>query len=197
MQELTELERLIPTHPSRKRVYDKFYNLIKKHIHNIPNYNEDNIQKMAINLERGIFNHTITIYHSKRLNETWNNEFNWLYINRAVKIYINLNPDGPLQNKTLLPKLLNKEINEFDLCSFTSEQLFPERWKELNDKYTTNVINDSPLPIKLEDRPDGILKCGKCKSYKTSYYQLQTRGADESLTTFVTCHQCGNKWKFG
>lgn len=31
---------------------------------------------------------------------------------------------------------------------------------------------------------------------KTTYYQMQTRSADEPMTTFVTCVNCGNRWKF-
>jgi len=38
--------------------------------------------------------------------------------------------------------------------------------------------------------------CGKCKHKKVSYYQMQTRSADEPLTTFCTCENCGNRWKF-
>jgi len=38
-------------------------------------------------------------------------------------------------------------------------------------------------------------KCGKCKQRKCKYYQLQTRSADEPMTTFVTCVNCGNRWK--
>ena len=38
--------------------------------------------------------------------------------------------------------------------------------------------------------------CGRCKRNKTTYYQLQTRSADEPMTTFVTCLHCNNKWKF-
>jgi len=38
-------------------------------------------------------------------------------------------------------------------------------------------------------------KCGKCKTRNCSYYQQQTRGADEPMTTFVTCMTCGNRWK--
>lgn len=38
--------------------------------------------------------------------------------------------------------------------------------------------------------------CGKCKQKKVSYYQMQTRSADEPLTTFCTCENCGNRWKF-
>lgn len=190
-----ELDKLIPNHPTRKRIYEKFHNLINKYI-NKKDYNFDDIMKIAINLERGIFNYVISIYPNRKINETWNNYFNNLYIDRAVKIYNNLNPDSPLQNKKLLNRLLSKEFNEFEITSFNSEQLFPERWKELNEKYITNINDYLPEQIKLEDRPDGLFKCGKCKSYKTEYNEKQTRSADEPTTKFCYCHKCGNRWKF-
>ena len=190
-----ELNKLIPNHPTRKRIYEKFQNLINKYIDK-KDYNLDDIMKIAINLERGIFNYTISIYPNKKINETWNNYFNNLYINRAVKIYNNLNPDSSLQNKKLLQRLLSKEFNEFEITSFNSEQLFPEKWKELCDKHLTNINDDIPEQIKLEDRADGLFKCGKCKSYKTEYNEKQTRSADEPTTKFCYCHKCGNRWKF-
>ena len=42
---------------------------------------------------------------------------------------------------------------------------------------------------------EGFFTCGKCHSKKTSFYQMQTRGADEPMTNFVTCHNCGRRWK--
>lgn len=33
-------------------------------------------------------------------------------------------------------------------------------------------------------------QCGKCKKRQTSYYQMQTRSADEPMTTFVICQVC-------
>ena len=41
----------------------------------------------------------------------------------------------------------------------------------------------------------GMFTCGRCKSDQTTYYQLQTRSADEPMTTFVSCLECGNRWK--
>lgn len=35
-----------------------------------------------------------------------------------------------------------------------------------------------------------FFQCSKCKEKKTTYYQLQTRSADEPMTTFVTCVVC-------
>lgn len=43
---------------------------------------------------------------------------------------------------------------------------------------------------------EGVFKCGKCKSKHTTYYQMQTRSADEPMTTFVTCLDCEKRWKF-
>ena len=39
-------------------------------------------------------------------------------------------------------------------------------------------------------------RCGRCKQNKTIYMQMQTRSADEPMTTFVNCVNCGNAWKF-
>ena len=40
------------------------------------------------------------------------------------------------------------------------------------------------------------LECGKCHQKKVSYSQAQTRSADEPMTTFCECMNCGNRWKF-
>jgi DNA-directed RNA polymerase subunit M/transcription elongation factor TFIIS len=46
-----------------------------------------------------------------------------------------------------------------------------------------------------DENYNGLFKCRKCKSVKTAYYQMQTRSADEPMTTYVTCRNCGLKWK--
>ena len=37
--------------------------------------------------------------------------------------------------------------------------------------------------VKMKDKVHGMYQCGKCKTFKTTYYQQQTRGADEPMTT--------------
>jgi len=41
-----------------------------------------------------------------------------------------------------------------------------------------------------------MFTCNKCQQNKTTYFQMQTRSADEPMTTFVTCCNCGHHWKF-
>lgn len=60
-------------------------------------------------------------------------------------------------------------------------------------------VKDAHLEaINREEKDDyiGMFKCGKCKSMKTTYYQMQTRSADEPMTTFVICISCNNRWRF-
>lgn len=42
---------------------------------------------------------------------------------------------------------------------------------------------------------EGVLQCKLCGGKKTLYYQMQTRSADEGMTTFYTCAGCGNRWR--
>ena len=40
-----------------------------------------------------------------------------------------------------------------------------------------------------------LYKCSKCGKNDTSYTQAQTRSADEPMTTFISCNNCGKRWK--
>jgi len=48
----------------------------------------------------------------------------------------------------------------------------------------------------MRDATCSMFTCNKCNQNKTTYFQLQTRSADEPMTTFVTCCNCGHHWKF-
>jgi hypothetical protein len=172
----SRLEKYIPNHPQRIRVYKKFYDMLKENIdsNSFGLSDDDDILKMSLNLERGIFNNTLILYNNKVVSQTWNELFKNIYINRAMIIYDNVNPKGKIGNTTLLTRLLNKDCDEFEICSFGPDKLFPERYNNLLNRYSNKDIDVTPIPV---DQPDGVFKCGKCKTYKTTYYQIQTRSA--------------------
>lgn len=41
----------------------------------------------------------------------------------------------------------------------------------------------------------GVFECPKCHQNDTDYYPLQTRGADEPMTMFVTCRRCNIRFR--
>jgi transcription elongation factor S-II len=185
------MDEFIPDHEYRKKIYEKFLELFKKQaINKNKSFSDREIQKMALNIERGIFNYVID--KSPNINN-WNEKFQYKYKNRVLSIYSNLNPDNYVNNKNLIDKLFNKEINEFKLCYLDAKDMYPEKWESIYKEYEKELNDQLNENNKVQE---GMFMCGKCKSRKTTYYQLQTRSADEPMTTFVNCVNCGNRWKF-
>ena len=52
------------------------------------------------------------------------------------------------------------------------------------------LMNQTPISAQTS-----ILKCRKCGGSNLSTNQVQTRGADESMTVFVECNTCSTRWK--
>lgn len=191
------LDQYIPSHQNRKRVYEKVLTLLQETIqtdgYNLPQDAQDNaLQKMALNIERGIFNYTLRT-RSWNGEDKWNHLFKSLYINRAISILTNLNPNSQIKNRNLMRRLLQGKIDEFQLCNMTPQEMFPEKWEEW---MKTHTPDESRIFKSQEQSAEGLFMCGKCRTKKTTYTQAQTRSADEPMTTFVTCLNCGNRWKF-
>jgi transcription elongation factor S-II len=143
-----------------------------------------------INIEKGIFNCTIKMCkdHSQEL--SWKNCFFIKeYSKTARKVLANLTYTPNSQQ--VIQRINDGIIKPEELAGYTHQELNPEFWKEQKNKIMARYINTKP-----EQEHDGFFKCGKCKTYKTTYTQAQTRSADEPMTTFVTCLNCNNVWKF-
>lgn len=143
-----------------------------------------------INIEKGIFNSTIKTCkeHSEAL--SWKNDFFVKeYSKTARKVLANLTytPNAP----QVLERINNGLIKPEELASYSHVELYPDFWAEQKLKIMARHINNKP-----EQEHEGMFKCGKCKTFKTTYTQAQTRSADEPMTTFVTCLNCNNVWKF-
>jgi DNA-directed RNA polymerase subunit M/transcription elongation factor TFIIS len=95
----------------------------------------------------------------------------------------------------LVYRLLKKEVSSQDLVRLGPAALWPD------GPYSRAVFKHKERDLAMEkarandEDYTGQFKCGKCKSVKTTYYQMQTRSADEPMTTYVTCKSCNNRWK--
>jgi DNA-directed RNA polymerase subunit M/transcription elongation factor TFIIS len=187
---ITNLDNFLPNHPDRLRIYTKFYNILRDFSHPTTlKLTDTDIKKMALNIERGLFNYAVLkpIIKEKLSNKLADQgvkvEKSWdtikdNYIMKAVTIYTNINPDTYLKNTNLINRLLSREFSEFDLINMTPDKLFPERHQKLLDEIERN----KPVEQKVTEDEDGVFRCGKCAAqkrpaYKTSYYQMQTRSA--------------------
>ncbi len=144
-------------------------------------------ENMSVNLEKGIYNYSVE--HATKLNvvKKWDNHyFVNIYLARVRTIYINL------KNTSVRNMIQNKLVKAHSLAYMTHQQLRPDKWDALIQE--KKIRDDNKYEPKLEASTDNF-KCWKCKSKKCTYYQLQTRSADEPMTTFVNCLDCGNRWK--
>ena len=139
------------------------------------------------NLEKGIFNYSLQEAGERLIVKKWDNiYFVLLYINKLRTIYINL------KNEKIKGLILEKKIKAHELAFMTHQKMLPDKWNPLIDEL--NIKNQNKYMPKLEASSDNFT-CWKCKSKKCTHYQLQTRSADEPMTTFVTCLDCGTRWK--
>jgi DNA-directed RNA polymerase subunit M/transcription elongation factor TFIIS len=108
--------------------------------------------------------------------------------NGQVRVKINETPQ-------LVHRLQTKELDVKKLANYNAVQLWPEGPRAKAEfALKAKDLAMEALRVKEQDY-NGLFKCGKCKSIKTTYYQMQTRSADEPMTTYVTCKGCGNRWK--
>jgi transcription elongation factor S-II len=161
---------------------EQFRNGIRKYINK---FVKDD--KTSENIERSIYNYSIIHSSKMKIIKKWNNEyFVLVYLNKFKIIFHNI------QNEKILERLNKKMFDPRKIAFMKHTDLLPEKWEvRLQEK---RVRLENKFFPKIEASTDNFT-CGKCKSKACTYYQLQTRSADEPMTTFVTCTFCGNRWK--
>ena len=145
------------------------------------------------NIEKGIFNFIIRQSTEKNILKKWDNpKFRCLYINKCRSVYSNIDKDCYIGNNRLLLRLREGEFLPHQIAFMDKQHLFPENWKELIDE---KYKRDRVLYEIDQGGATDEFKCTRCKQRKCTYYELQTRSADEPMTVFVTCLNCGKRWR--
>lgn len=142
-------------------------------------------------IEKSIYNTTIKQARDKTIDRSWSSpEFKWLYKTNYTKVYSNLR-----LNKNadfVLGKIKYGLWEPEKIISMTPQELYPDIWEELILK---NIKKMEQLSKQNNVQGTDMFRCGKCKKNNCTYYQMQTRSADEPMTTFITCLNCSNRWK--
>jgi transcription elongation factor S-II len=150
-------------------------------------------KELSHKIEIGIIQFAKENAEKNRIPRNWDNPlFKKIYINKARSLYTNLDENSYVKNINFKQKIIVGSIKVEDIPHLTFQQVFPEHWKTMMDDL--HKKSELLYEEKLEAMTDQY-KCSRCKSRKCTYYELQTRSADESMTIFITCITCGNRWK--
>ena len=144
-------------------------------------------EKLSVNLEKGVFNYSIKEANNRKIIKKWENPaFVQIYTDRLRSVYINL------KNTELIKQIQDGEITPQSVAFMTHQEFNPIHWKVLIDQ---KIKRDaSRFTTNIEASTD-MFTCKRCKSKRCTYYELQTRSADEPATIFITCLDCGKHWK--
>lgn len=105
--------------------------------------------------------------------------------------YLNLKD---VNNPTLCSGLISGMITPDRFISMTSAEMASDERRRVNSMIAEQNLLNSQMAKDNAAETDQF-KCGRCNQRKCKYYQMQTRSADEPMTTFVTCINCGNRWR--
>ena len=156
-------------------------------------HNEFNNEQLSRQIEQQLYNMTIRVAKKRFTKRTWDNPlFKQLYVSKIRSFYTNIAKDSYVNNTNFKKKILEGTIKIEQISELSVYDIYPENWAELLDK---KIKRDK---LKYEMKPTAMtdqFKCRKCSSRSCSYYEVQTRSADEPMTQFISCLDCGNRWK--
>lgn len=174
----------------RQNVCKKIRSLLEANNSKTLPISDDQVIKISTDIESSI--------------HTFSKQNRQLYTEKARSINFNLK-----KNLNLCQRLSSGEIEPRKLVSMTAQEMATtEKAKQREDvikktqdarRLDWNEQNEAKINdmcgIKGELLQASLFTCGRCKSIKTTSTQKQTRSADEPMTVFVLCLNCGNRWK--
>lgn len=150
-------------------------------------------EEEQVDLERGIFNAALTEAGEKGVRRHWENpDFVEIYKLVARRTVANLDPTAYVGNTRLLARLREGEFKPHEVPFMKAGQLFPEHWQAMAMEQLKRET--AALEGSKEEGCD-MFKCRRCGKSRTRYFEMQTRSADEPMTIFIRCLNCGKEWR--
>ncbi|KAF2030022.1 transcription elongation factor [Setomelanomma holmii] len=122
--------------------------------------------------------------NAKSVNDEYKNKIRSLFQNLKNKSNPNLRED-----------VFSGKIAPKRFVTMSHDEMKSDARKAEDEKLEKENMNQA-MVAQVEKSISKDFVCGKCKQRKVAYSQAQTRSADEPMTTFCECMNCGNRWKF-
>ena len=97
-------------------------------------------------------------------------------------------------NPQLRIRVLSNEVTPDEFVRMSQDELKSEERREADRKIEQENMNRA-MVAQAEHSIIASLQCSKCGQHKVTYIEAQTRSADEPMTVFCTCLNCGRSWK--
>ena len=150
--------------------------------------------ELAIKLEESVLHVVCEQAIKESIDVDWSNRVFWnMYRSRAISFYEYGRRATSSDDGKWLLMLKQGEITTREFAEMNAVDLCPSRWKDAVER----IIESEKKLYSKNESAAIFMWCSACKKKtKCDYYQMQTRSADEPMTTFVTCLECDRKWKF-
>ncbi len=144
-------------------------------------------------LERSIYNGAIQQARVRHVVRTWSFPlFVHLYKMRAQTVVSNFHPESYVGNTELYEGYQRGELTMEAIAKMNIYELFPSHWRTM---FEAQQIREKKQLEGNMDRATDQFTCTRCWKKQCTYYEMQTRSADEPMTIFITCLNCGKKWR--
>lgn len=133
--------------------------------------------KQVVDIESEIAKHVV---FSARASEV-------VYEHKLKQIYWNLFKVPELLSKYSPSQLV--KLDNYTMAQGTDVEQWHTQFRvkiQSEEKLTSHTPSISS---------SSLVQCRKCKSRDITTNQVQTRGADEAMTVFHECNNCGIRWK--
>ena len=142
-------------------------------------------------IEKSIYNKSIKDAKNKLIERSWDSpSFKLLYKNGYLKVINNIKNNK--NSQFVLNQIKYRYFEPNEIVNMSYQKLYPELWKQI---MLNNLQRDERMEkTSKEENQEGtdMFRCGKCKKRNCTYYQMQTRSADEPMTSFIIDGKCKN-----
>jgi DNA-directed RNA polymerase subunit M/transcription elongation factor TFIIS len=187
---LNEASKVKNSNPLRINSRKLLFEVLHPYKDEIPELDSDDIKlekvvKLSEDIELGIY----LLYKNEVDKKLMKN-----YLGKCKEIYACFKSNPELRYNLFNGNLEADKIATYDKSLLLRKEVLEKHKKVQEDDFSARRTDWNRIQVDKQNK-EGFYTCYRCRQKKTTYFQMQTRRADEGMTTFVNCLNCGNNWK--